>query len=428
MSGCGLFTLTKPYLHNQAVDPTGSAGHCLPTSVAAVQLLSHIQLCDPHRLQHTKLPYSSLFPGVCSNSYPLSQWCHPTISRSATLFSFCLQSFPASGSFPVSRLFASDANLYYSQIHPMYRKQWLEWKDLDAEENAVHCSPVLYKVKLMWGQHARWQIWTSTQAPGQWYSFFSNCKFKVIGRAHDQHPRSLSRPCSVPGNYLWNAQWQRFNLQRWCWARELKTPEFLADLLFWWACQVIGLLTAFWHGLGHGGQQKPAPPRHRRESCRCPMTKGQIPTPQQLSYEGNTSAPSAVFLAQGQRASEWRAQGGCNALQCTGPSASFCLLSSQPRGMPERLPRQPQVPLWQFTKALWLHQEWKEGQWQMGQSMNWGGQARRKEPLGWITTRGVRAVLSRMPGRLAKQLTHPLTSLPAVVVWSLSCVWFFETP
>ena len=50
---------------------------------------------------------SPLSPGVCSNSYPLSWWCYRTISSSATPFSFCLQSFPASGSFPMSQFFAS---------------------------------------------------------------------------------------------------------------------------------------------------------------------------------------------------------------------------------------------------------------------------------------------------------------------------------
>ena len=48
-----------------------------------------------------------IFPGVCSNSCPLSLWCHPTISSSVIPFSSCLQSFSASGSFPMSRLFAS---------------------------------------------------------------------------------------------------------------------------------------------------------------------------------------------------------------------------------------------------------------------------------------------------------------------------------
>ena len=61
----------------------------------------------PHGLQHTRLPCPSLSPGVYSNSSPLSWWCHPTISSSVAPFSSCPQSFPASGSFPTSQLFAS---------------------------------------------------------------------------------------------------------------------------------------------------------------------------------------------------------------------------------------------------------------------------------------------------------------------------------
>ena len=53
------------------------------------------------RLEHTRLLCPPLSPGICSNSCPLSQWCYLTISSSATLFSFCLQSSPALGSFPV---------------------------------------------------------------------------------------------------------------------------------------------------------------------------------------------------------------------------------------------------------------------------------------------------------------------------------------
>ena len=63
---------------------------------------------QPHGLQHNSLPCPTLSSGVCSNSCPLSQWCYLTISCSAAAFSFCLQSFPASGSFPMSQLFASD--------------------------------------------------------------------------------------------------------------------------------------------------------------------------------------------------------------------------------------------------------------------------------------------------------------------------------
>ena len=60
-----------------------------------------------HKLQHARLPCPSLFSGVCSNSCPLSWWCHPTISSSVTPFFSCSQSFPTSGSFPVNWLVIS---------------------------------------------------------------------------------------------------------------------------------------------------------------------------------------------------------------------------------------------------------------------------------------------------------------------------------
>ena len=56
----------------------------------------------PHGLQHTRFPCPSLSPGVCSNSCPLHWWCHPTISSSVIPFASFLQSFPASGYFPMS--------------------------------------------------------------------------------------------------------------------------------------------------------------------------------------------------------------------------------------------------------------------------------------------------------------------------------------
>ena len=56
----------------------------------------------PRGLQHTRLPCPSSSPGACSNSCPLSQWCHPTISPSVVPFSSCIQSSPASGSFLMS--------------------------------------------------------------------------------------------------------------------------------------------------------------------------------------------------------------------------------------------------------------------------------------------------------------------------------------
>ena len=75
-----------------------------------VQLLSCVQLFglqSPHELQHTRFPWPSQSLGVCSNSHPLSQWYHPTISSSVVPFSSCFQSFLVSESFPGSRLFTS---------------------------------------------------------------------------------------------------------------------------------------------------------------------------------------------------------------------------------------------------------------------------------------------------------------------------------
>ena len=61
----------------------------------------------PHGLQHARPPCLSQCHGACSNSCPLSWWCHPTISSSVVPFSSCLQSFSASRSFPLSQFFAS---------------------------------------------------------------------------------------------------------------------------------------------------------------------------------------------------------------------------------------------------------------------------------------------------------------------------------
>ena len=77
----------------------------------------------PHRLQHAKLPCPSPSPRVCSNLCPLDQWCFLTISSSAAPFSFCLQSFSASGSFPVSWLFASGGQEWKLHLHKSF--QWI---------------------------------------------------------------------------------------------------------------------------------------------------------------------------------------------------------------------------------------------------------------------------------------------------------------
>ena len=81
-----------------------------------------------HGLQHTRLPCPSPSPRVCSNSCPLSQWCHPTILSSVAHFSSHPQSFPASGSFPVSGLFESGGQSIgasaLASVFPMNSQGW----------------------------------------------------------------------------------------------------------------------------------------------------------------------------------------------------------------------------------------------------------------------------------------------------------------
>ena len=96
----------------------------------------------PHGLQHASLPCPSLSPRVCSNSHPLSQWCHPTISSSVIPFSSCPQFFPASGSFPVNRLFARWPKYWSFSISPSNEYLGLisfrmDWFDLLAFQGTL---------------------------------------------------------------------------------------------------------------------------------------------------------------------------------------------------------------------------------------------------------------------------------------------------
>ena len=90
----------------------------------------------PHGLQHARLPCLSPIPGTCSNACPLSRWWHPTIPSSVIPFSSCLQSFPASGSFPMSQFFSSSGQsigvLASASLLPMNIQDWfpLGWTGL----------------------------------------------------------------------------------------------------------------------------------------------------------------------------------------------------------------------------------------------------------------------------------------------------------
>ena len=114
----------------------------------------------PYGLQHVRLPCPSLSPGACSNSCPLSWWCHPTISASVVSFSSCLQSFPASGSFPMSQFFASGGQSTgvsaSASVLPMnhsglfsFRMDWLDFLAVQETLKSPlqhHCS----KASILW--------------------------------------------------------------------------------------------------------------------------------------------------------------------------------------------------------------------------------------------------------------------------------------
>ena len=121
-------------MHNMA---NGKAKSCCPIQFSSVLSLSRVRLfATPWTAQHVRLPCPSPTPRVYSNSRPLCQWCHPTTSSSAIPFSSCLQSFPASGSFPRSPFFASDGQSIAvsasASVLPMTVQEWfpLAWTGL----------------------------------------------------------------------------------------------------------------------------------------------------------------------------------------------------------------------------------------------------------------------------------------------------------
>ena len=105
---------------------------------------SHSVVSDslqPHETQHARPPCPSPTPWVYSNSCPLSQWCHPTISSSVVPFSSCPQSFPASGSFQMSQLFTLVFKVLEFQLqHQSF--QWTPRTDVLYDELVgSSCSP-----------------------------------------------------------------------------------------------------------------------------------------------------------------------------------------------------------------------------------------------------------------------------------------------
>jgi len=97
-------------------------------------------------MQHPRLPCLSPASRACSNSCPLSWWCHPTISSSVVPFSSCLQSFPASRSFPMSRFFTSggqsigvsaSASVHPRNIQDWFPLGWTAWISQETLKNLL---------------------------------------------------------------------------------------------------------------------------------------------------------------------------------------------------------------------------------------------------------------------------------------------------
>ena len=112
-----------------------------------------------HGLQHSRLLCPLPTPGACSNSSPLSQWCHPTISSSVVPFSSCLQPFPASGSFPMSQFFSSggqrigaSASVLPMNIQDWFPFGWTGWNSLLC--NGLSKPPIIWCSAFFIVQHS----------------------------------------------------------------------------------------------------------------------------------------------------------------------------------------------------------------------------------------------------------------------------------
>ena len=134
--------------------------------LVSVSWFSHSVVSDslwPHGLQHASLSPTS---GACSNSCPSSQWCHPTISSVVIPFSSCLKSFPASGSFLMSPLFASGGQSIggsaSASVLPMNIQDWfpLGWTGLislqSTELSSAFSSTIVEKHQFFSAQSSLW--------------------------------------------------------------------------------------------------------------------------------------------------------------------------------------------------------------------------------------------------------------------------------
>ena len=160
--------------------------------VVVAQLFSLVWFFATWWTAPARLPWSSLSHRVYSNSYPLSQWCHLTISPSVTPFSFCLQSFPESGSFPMSQLFASgDQSIGTSasaSVLPMNIQGWFPFRltSLILQSKGlsrVFSSTTVWKHQFFGAQPSVWN-WPTTTTVTSMHDYWKNHSFDYTDLCH----------------------------------------------------------------------------------------------------------------------------------------------------------------------------------------------------------------------------------------------------
>ena len=171
---------------------------CIHINIHTVQF-SHSVVSDSlrlHGLQHARPPCPSPIPRVYSNSCPLSQWCHPTVSSSVVPFSPCLQSFPASGFFQMNQFFTSG-----------------------GQNIGVSASTSVLPMSIQDGFPLGWTGWIPLQSKGL-SRVFSNTtvqKHQVYGLSlgkfiilltDDKYFVTSMRPISRIEQILWKAKWR----------------------------------------------------------------------------------------------------------------------------------------------------------------------------------------------------------------------------
>ena len=134
----GTLSTAVPRPRRESARSTATLWSFSESVFVVVQLLRHVWLCDPMNCTPGSCP--PLSPGVCSDSCPLSWWCHPTISSSVAPFSSCPQSFPAPGSFPMSQLFTSrgqsigaSASVLPMNVQGWFPLGWTGWISLQSK-------------------------------------------------------------------------------------------------------------------------------------------------------------------------------------------------------------------------------------------------------------------------------------------------------